>query len=73
VDRGKLPRLVLTGGMGAGKTAACILFIIELAERDVCLPVLFPLATWDPGTSLEVSRPGFLGGCDFWESWGCSR
>lgn len=54
VGRGRLPRLVLTGEMGAGKTAACILLVIELAERDVCLPVLFPLATWDPGTPLDV-------------------
>jgi hypothetical protein len=53
-DRGKLPRLVLTGEMGAGKTASCVLLILELAERDNCLPVLFPLATWDPGTSLAV-------------------
>jgi hypothetical protein len=52
-DRGKLPRLVLTGEMGAGKTATCILLILELAERGGCLPVLFPLATWDPETSLE--------------------
>jgi hypothetical protein len=54
VDRGKLPRLVLTGEMGAGKTAACILLIIELVERDLCLPVLFPLATWDSGAPLDV-------------------
>ena len=32
-DRGKPPRLVLTGEMGAGKTATCILLILELAER----------------------------------------
>lgn len=53
VDRGKLPRLVVTGEMGAGKTATCILLILELAERGDCLPVLFPLATWDPETALD--------------------
>ncbi len=52
-DRGKPPRLVLTGEMGAGKTATCILLILELAERGGWLPVLFPLATWDPETPLE--------------------
>lgn len=53
VDHGKLPRVVLTGQMGAGKTAACILLIIGLAERNACLPVLFPLAAWDGRTSLD--------------------
>jgi hypothetical protein len=53
-DRGRLPRLVVTGEMGAGKTAACVLLIVELAGRQGGLPVLFPLATWDPGTPLQA-------------------
>ena len=53
VDEGKLPRLVLTGQMGAGKTAACILLIIALAERNACLPVLFPVAAWDSRMRLD--------------------
>lgn len=53
VDRGKLPRVALTGQMGAGKTAACILLIIGLAERNASLPVLFPLATWDGRIPLD--------------------
>jgi hypothetical protein len=52
VGRGRQPRLVITGQMGAGKTAACIRLIIELAERDACLPVLIPLAAWDGRTPL---------------------
>jgi hypothetical protein len=52
VVQGKLPRLVLTGEMGGGKTAACVLLVVELAERHTRLPVLFQLATWDPGTSV---------------------
>lgn len=52
-DQGKLPRVVLTGQMGAGKTAACILLIIALAERNASLPVLLPVATWDSGTPLD--------------------
>ena len=53
-------RLVITGEMGAGKTAACVLLIVEWAGRQVTeeqggsLPVLFPLATWDPATSLQT-------------------
>lgn len=53
VSRGRQPRLVLTGQMGAGKTAACIRLSIELAERDACLPVLIPLAAWDGRTPLN--------------------
>jgi hypothetical protein len=52
VVQGNLPRLVLTGEMGGGKTAACVLLVVELAERHTRLPVLFQLATWDPGTSV---------------------
>ncbi len=47
-------RLVLTGEMGGGKTAACVRLIVELAERRTRLPVLFQLATWDPRTSLHT-------------------
>jgi hypothetical protein len=53
-DRGRLPRLVVTGEMGGGKTAACVLLILELAERHSRLPVLYQLATWDPRTSLQT-------------------
>jgi NACHT domain len=52
-DRGRLPRVVVTGDIGGGKTAVCVLLIVELAERHNRLPVLFQLATWDPGTSLH--------------------
>jgi hypothetical protein len=52
VADGKLPRLVLTGEMGGGKSAACVLLVVELAERHTRLPVLFQLATWDPRTSV---------------------
>jgi len=54
MTNGSLPRLVVTGEMGGGKTAACILLLVELAERHTRLPVLFQLATWDPGTSLQA-------------------
>lgn len=50
----RLPRLVIAGEMGAGKTAACVLLMVELAGRNPRLPVLFQLATWDPGTSLQA-------------------
>jgi hypothetical protein len=53
VATGRLPRLVLTGEVGGGKTAACVLLVVELAERHSRLPVLFQLATWDPGTSIQ--------------------
>lgn len=51
-DRGNLPRLVMTGEMGGGKTAACVLLIVELAGRHDSLPVLFQLGAWDQSTSL---------------------
>ena len=54
VAAGRLPRLVLTGEMGGGKTAACVLLVVELAERHTRLPVLFQLATWDPQTSIQA-------------------
>lgn len=53
-DQGTPLRLVVTGEMGGGKTACCILIIVELAERRGRLPVLFQLATWDPATSLHA-------------------
>jgi hypothetical protein len=53
VAAGRQPRLVLTGDIGAGKTAACVLLVVELAERHARLPALFQLATWDPGTSIQ--------------------
>lgn len=52
VASGRLPRLVVTGEMGGGKSAACVLLVVELAERHTRLPVLFQLATWDPRTSV---------------------
>jgi hypothetical protein len=52
-DGGWLPRLVITGVMGGGKTAACILFTVDLAKRHGQLPVLMQLAAWDPGTPLR--------------------
>ena len=55
-----LPRLVITGEMGAGKTAACVMLMVELADRHPCLPVLFQLATWDPDTSLQAWMAGQL-------------
>jgi len=57
-DRGNLPRLVMTGEMGGGKTAACVLLIVELAGRRDSLPVLFQLGTWDQSTSLRVWMAG---------------
>jgi hypothetical protein len=59
-DAGSLPRLVLTGDTGAGKTAACVLFIVELAGRHDLLPVLFQLGTWDSSTSLRAWMAGQL-------------
>jgi hypothetical protein len=53
-DDGRLPRLVITGEMGGGKTAACVLLVVELAERHGRLPVLLQLGAWDPGTSLQA-------------------
>lgn len=53
-EQGMPIRLVVTGEMGGGKTASCIMIIVELAERCTRLPVLFQLATWDPGTSLQA-------------------
>jgi hypothetical protein len=53
-DDGRLPRLVVTGEMGGGKTAACVLLVVELVERHGRLPVLLQLGTWDPGTSLQA-------------------
>ena len=53
VAAGRQPRLVLTGEMGGGKTAACVLLVVELAERHARLPALFQLATWDPGTPIQ--------------------
>lgn len=50
---GWLPRLVVTGGMGGGKTATCILLTVELAERQGRLPVFVPLATWAPEIPLR--------------------
>jgi hypothetical protein len=47
-------RLVLTGEMGGGKTAACVLLIVALTQRQSRLPVLFQLAAWDPDTSLQA-------------------
>jgi MFS family permease len=59
-DEGCLPRLVITGEMGAGKTAACYLLMEELAGRHSIVPVLFNLATWDPGISLRAWMAGEL-------------
>lgn len=53
-EQGTPIRLVVTGEIGGGKTASCIMIIVELAERCSRLPVLFQLATWDPGTSLQA-------------------
>jgi hypothetical protein len=50
----RLPPLVVTGEVGGGKTAACVLLMVELAEQHRRLPVLFQLATWDPRTSLQT-------------------
>jgi hypothetical protein len=54
IVRGRPPRLVITGEMGAGKTASCVLLVIELAERHRLLPVLFELAGWDPEIPLRA-------------------
>ncbi len=50
---GWLPRLVVAGMMGGGKTATCILLTVELAERQCRLPVLVQLATWAPEIPLR--------------------
>lgn len=60
VDADRLPRLVITGAIGGGKTAACVLLVVELAERHTRLPVLFQLAAWDPDTSLRDWMAGQL-------------
>lgn len=60
VASGRLPRLVVTGEMGGGKSAACVLLVVELAERHARLPVLFQLATWDPRTSVMAWMAGQL-------------
>ena len=52
VRAGKVARLVVTGDMGAGKTAACVLLTDELGEDSPLVPVPFQLASWDPGTGL---------------------
>lgn len=58
---GHLSRLMVTGEPGAGKTALCLLLILELAEREplvpvhereLLVPVLFSLSSWDPRRSL---------------------
>lgn len=54
VGGGGLARLVVTGMIGGGKTAACVLLTIELAERHGRLPVFLQLAAWDHGTSLQT-------------------
>lgn len=61
---GRLPRLVVIGEMGGGKTACCVRLMVEIAERQSSnaeladwhrrVPVLFQLATWDPETSLQA-------------------
>lgn len=46
-------RVVVTGELGAGKTAACVLLMVDVAERDGRVPVFLQLAAWDPETSLK--------------------
>ncbi|HEX6518653.1 MAG TPA: hypothetical protein VF070_01360 [Streptosporangiaceae bacterium] len=52
-EQGRSPRLVITGDMGAGKTATALLLMAELTGRDAGLPVLFQLAGWHPDTPLR--------------------
>ncbi len=52
VRSGRLTRLVVTGDMGAGKTAACVLLTLELGDRGPAVPVVFQLSSWNPGVSL---------------------
>lgn len=51
--RGRLPRLTITGEMGAGKTATALLLMAEMSGGDAGLPVLFELAGWHPDTPLR--------------------
>lgn len=52
--QGKLPRLAITGEMGAGKTATALLLMAELSGGSGnSLPVLFQLAGWHPDTPLR--------------------
>lgn len=51
---GHLSRLVVTGEPGAGKTALSVLLTLELTGQDALVPVLFPLATWDPARPLTA-------------------
>lgn len=53
-DSGGLPRLVITGMMGGGKSAACALLTVELAERHGRLPIFLHLATWNPAISIHA-------------------
>jgi hypothetical protein len=53
-DGGSLPRLVVTGEMGGGKTAAGVLLIVQLAGKHDTVPVLFQLGAWDQSTSLRA-------------------
>jgi MFS family permease len=54
-DGVKVPRLVITGEMGGGKTCACLLLAAELAEQFIKkpsgphrrVPVFLKLSTWD--------------------------
>jgi hypothetical protein len=50
----QVPRLVITGEMGGGKTAACVLLVVEIAERHALLPVMFQLASWDMTVPLRT-------------------
>lgn len=56
----KLARLVVTGDMGAGKTAACVLLTSELGDNGPLVPVPFQLASWDPHTCLHEWMTGEL-------------
>lgn len=52
VRGGKITRLVVTGDMGAGKTAASVLLTLELKDESPLVPVLFQLSSWDLDRSL---------------------
>ena len=50
--------------------SAAIRAAITTIPQDAWQPIEYPQAIWDDQLGCWVSRPGFLGGCDFWESWG---
>jgi hypothetical protein len=62
IDGITVPRLVITGAMGGGKTCACVLLAAVLAEQAKNdksglhrrVPLSLKLSTWDPGIPVEA-------------------